>query len=146
MEKIPAGYIELGEKGAAEGLQKGVNKVVQSRIRWTWLSTSYRVLEKSADNTTDWTVLDLSDKVTKKTAFIVLVLNLKHSSADKTFGVRKKGTTPAYYTVIRNQVANIYITSQAMVACDSDRKVEYKCSVANATTLVIDLLAYGEQE
>ena len=94
--------------------------------------------------TTDdfWHDLDCSNIVPKNTIAIMFTGRILHSESGKQFMMRKNGNT--YYNnqrLTRTQVANIAKSFNWIVACDSDRLVEYRAS--NTTFLYIDLTIAG---
>lgn len=100
----------------------------------------YEVGDFTTDGT--WRDLDLSSIVPAGAKAVLLLLALEDDVAEKSFFFRKKGNSNNYnsdgaYT----QVADVTIRSSVVVACDTDRKVEYMGS--NTTFTKINVVVGG---
>lgn len=90
---------------------------------WDWLETGSKAV-LNTDNT--WRDLDCSAIVPAGAIAILFLMLLKDDTADARFSMRKNGNTNAFaVTSGRTQVANISFVQNAIVACDTNRVVEY---------------------
>lgn len=101
----------------------------------------YQVSDLTTDNT--WRDLDLSLIVPEGAKAVLLSVAIKDAVADSWVSFRKNGNTNNYnLNAFRTQVANIQIRQTLIVACDTDRKIEYKGKNLTFTTLNILVIGW----
>ena len=88
-----------------------------------------------------WHDLSLAAIVPAGAVAVILIGGIADATINTSLQFRKNGLSNAYARYsIRAQVAGQYIDGQAFVGCDTDRKIEYKCS---STINTVDILVLG---
>ena len=78
-----------------------------------------------------WNDLDLSAIVPAGAKLVLFRTLIKDASVNVVVYLREKGNVDAYNaTDTRTQVSNVYLAGEALVACGSDRVVEYRITAA----------------
>jgi hypothetical protein len=144
---------------ATEYLKDHVASTTNSGIELVWKDASASPTPfpiANAVTSVNWTDVDLTatTSATAKIAIIQLKLtpNTVGASGVCQFGVRKNGTTPTYYPLIRIDieapVAGGFETLVTPIGMDTGQVIEYILSMTEAVgwdvTLDIEVLAYYE--
>ena len=90
--------------------------------------------------TTDgaWHDLDLSKIIQDNTRAVLIAVSLKDDAAGSAISFRKNGNVNAFsMSTVTTQVANVEINADIIVACDGNKKIEYKASNLTFTTINI---------
>lgn len=113
-----------------------------------WMNTPVRVLSASPSGvTSSWTDLNLSANVSAKAKFVILEIYLRSSTAAESWlAFRRNGSSATLYPRVLTQVVNIFNENSCIVACDSNKIVEYRTDVDNVNYIVADLLGFIEQD
>ena len=111
---------------------------IASRSKVIWKDVSEAALtDTNRTSTLDWTDLDLSAYTSPNAKLAILRLGLGADTigADPVseVAVRKNGTTPSYYPVMRLDKAGVTASSHhdmvTPIGLDSEQKIEYKIIV-----------------
>lgn len=78
-----------------------------------------------------WYDLDLSSIVPSGAIAVLLLVWIKDDAVNTVLQFRKNGNSDIYNTsILRTQVVNVFNDADTIVACDSNRVIEYKASAA----------------
>jgi hypothetical protein len=93
---------------------------------------------------TNWNDLDLSSIIPTNAIAVLIKVLVLDATANQYVHLRQNGQTQDKLTALtKNQVANIIVSLSHIVAVDSDRKLEIKCSVKPTDWTQISLMVLG---
>jgi len=129
-----------------EDLFLRVSALEDAKLKIVLAPTAIRALRVAASNPLNtWTDLDLSSYVTEKTKFIILDLHFRDVVANAKLKVRKNGTNSEGDSNVWAQGTSSWSINSVIVPCDDSQIIEWLCSVANATEIIIAVAGYIEQ-
>jgi hypothetical protein len=89
-----------------------------------------------------WYDLDLSEIIPANAKAVVLTVRLKHGDSQNYILIRKNGNSEAINIFSLFTVANVTMTGCPITALDSNRKIEYRLSAADFTSIFITVTGW----